>query len=242
MTPKTIVAFAAHPDDVELSCSGTLIKHAKAGHKCVVVDLTRGELGTRGNADLRDKEAAEASKIMGLAARHNLEMSDGFFEVNTENTMKIIREIRYFKPDIILANAPEDRHPDHGKGAELVKKAAFYSGLRKIETEYNGEAQQPHRPAALYHYIQDYYLKPDFVVDIEDLWSEKLKSIAAYSSQFYTGDSKNTNEPKTPISSKAFIDFLEGRAGQFGRIINKQYAEGFIAARTPGVAELTALI
>lgn len=242
MTPKTIVAFAAHPDDVELSCSGTLIKHAKAGHKCIVVDLTRGELGTRGNADLRDKEAAEAAKIMGLANRHNLGMADGFFEVNNENIIKIIREIRYFKPDIILANAPEDRHPDHAKGAELVKKAAFYSGLKKIETQYNGQKQEPHRADSLYHYIQDNYLKPDFAVDIDGFWDEKLKSIAAYSSQFYTGDENHDNEPQTPISSKAFIDFLKGRAGQFGRIINSTYAEGFIASRTPGVKDLSSLL
>lgn len=242
MTPKTIVAFAAHPDDVELSCSGTLMKHAKAGHKCIVVDLTRGELGTRGNADLRAKEAAKAGEIMGLANRRNLGMADGFFEVNKENIIKVIREIRYFKPDLVLANATEDRHPDHAKGAELVKKAAFYSGLRKIDTEYNGQKQQPHRPGAVYHYIQDYYLKPDFVVDIEEFWQEKLKSIAAYSSQFYTGETKDIDEPKTPISSKEFIDFLEGRAGQFGRVINKKYAEGFTVARTPGINDLTALL
>lgn len=241
-TPKTILAFAAHPDDVELSCSGTLIKHAKAGHQCIVVDLTRGELGSRGNADLRDEEAARAAKIMGLTQRHNLRMADGFFDVNEENIIKVIKEIRRFTPDIVLANAPEDRHPDHGKGAELVKRAFFYSGLRKIETSYNGEPQQTYRPNALYHYIQDRYLQPDFVVDIEDYWEQKLESIAAYSSQFFTGkENQKPNEPQTPISSKDFMDFIEGRAGQFGRSIQVKYAEGFIAARTPGVSYLTDL-
>lgn len=241
MSQVDILAVAAHPDDVELSCSGTIIKHVKQGKKCAVTDLTRGELGTRGTPELRLQEAEKASEIMSLTERHNMGMADGFFEINKASIIEIAKEIRYFKPRILLCNAPRDRHPDHGRAAELVKQAAFYSGLRKIETTYNGTPQEPHRPDAVYQYIQDRFLEPDFVVDISDEWDAKMKSIEAYGSQFYSGKNSDSKEPQTPISTKEFVEFLKGRAGQFGRMIGRKYGEGFVAVRTPGVDDLTTL-
>ncbi|MDR9397713.1 MAG: bacillithiol biosynthesis deacetylase BshB1 [Salibacter sp.] len=236
-----ILAIAAHPDDVELSCSGTIIKHVKQGKKAAVVDLTKGELGTRGTPELRMEEAEKASEIMGVSYRENLSMDDGFFQYNKENIIKIATQIRRFQPEIALINTPEDRHPDHGRAAKLIADACFYSGLRKIKMEWDGEPLEPWRPKAVYHYIQDRYLQPDFVVDISAEWDTKLKAIAAFSSQFFS-EKSDSKEPETPISSQSFIDFLEGRAAQYGRSINAKYAEGFIAARTPGVDDITSLL
>ena len=239
--PVDILAVGVHPDDVELSCSGTILKHIKSGRTCAVVDLTRGELGSRGTPEKRAQEAAKAAEIMNLKDRVNLGLADGFFEINREATRKIMEVIRYFRPKILLCNAPDDRHPDHGRAAKLVNEAAFYSGLIKIQTVYQGQEQLPHRPTAVYHYIQDRYLKPDFVVDISDEWEQKMECIQAYDSQFYIPGKEN-NEPQTPISGKEFIDFLRSRAVQFGRSIQRPYAEGFIAARTPGVNDLFDLV
>lgn len=227
-----ILAFAAHPDDVELSCSGTLLKHRAMGYSIGIVDLTKGELGTRGNPELRKEEAEAASKILGLTARWNLGLSDGFFQNDRESQLKVIEAIRYFQPEIVLANAPSDRHPDHGRAAELVKDACFFSGLAKIITHHQGEAQQPWRPKQVFHYIQDRYLTPDFIVDITEFHEKKMESIKAYSSQFYNPDSE---EPETPISSKDFLVHKLSRDRDYGRVIQVPVGEGFIFTRQPGV-------
>lgn len=233
-----ILAFAAHPDDVELSASGTIMKHIAMGKTVAIVDLTQGELGSRGTIETRYKEAENASKIMGLSARVNLKMADGFFEINQENKLKIVEQIRFFQPDIILANAVSDRHPDHGRGSQLVSEACFLSGLLKIETNYNGQLQDKWRPNKVYHYIQDRYMKPDFVVDISDYIDRKIESILAYKTQFFN---PNDNGPKTPISGEDFLEFLKGRWREFGRAINVDYAEGFTVERTLGVEDITKL-
>ncbi len=230
-----ILAIAAHPDDVELTCSGTLLKHIKNGHKVGIVDLTRGELGTRGDVNTRNKESEMASKILGIHVRENLNLADGFFRKDNETLLKVIAVIRKYQPDIILCNAITDRHVDHGRGADLVAEAAFLSGLRKIETTDNHLVQEAWRPQAVYHYIQDRFIKPDFVVDITNEFSVKMQSILAYSSQFFD---PNSTEPETPISSKAFLDFLEARAAEFGRSIGVKYGEGFNVQRPLGVNNL----
>lgn len=234
-----ILAFGAHPDDVELSASGTVLKHVAAGMKVGIIDLTQGELGTRGTIETRYDEAAVSSKILGLSARHNLKMADGFFEINEENKRLIIEQIRKYKPDIILANAVADRHPDHGRASKLVSEAAFLSGLVKIETSLDGVVQEAHRPKAVYHYIQDYFMEPDFVVDITEFYEAKMESIQAFKTQFYD---PNSDEPDTPISGKEFLDFIESRMRQFGRPIGAKYAEGFTVERYTGVDLLTDLI
>jgi len=222
-----ILAFAAHPDDVELSCSGTLMASVAQGKKVGVVDLTRGEMGTRGTPEQRDVEAANAAKIMGLSVRENLRMADGYFKNDKENQLKIIASIRRHQPDIVLANAISDRHPDHGKGATLVYDSLFLSGLRKIETkDENGDLQKPWRPRLLLHYLQDKWIKPDIVVDISEHWERKMESIYAYSTQFFN---PNLDEPQTYISSKKFIHLLESRARELGRAAGFEFAEGFTA-------------
>ena len=233
-----ILAFGAHPDDVELCASGTLLRQKALGYSIGIIDLTRGELGTRGNAELRSKEAENASKIMELDVRVNLEMADGFFENNKENQLKIVRQIRKFQPDVILANAIRDRHTDHGRAAELVANAAFLAGLRKIETEVEGAEQQAWRPKALYHYVQDRYIPIDLAVDITDFIEKKIKAIMAYESQFYNSDS---NEPSTPISSEDFFEFVKARAREFGRQIGATFGEGFTVQRYIGVDDLMTL-
>lgn len=234
-----ILAFAAHPDDVELSASGTVLKHIAAGKKVGIIDLTQGELGSRGTKETRKEEAAASSEILGLSARHNLKMADGFFDVNEENKRLIIEQIRKYKPEIILANAVSDRHPDHGRAAKLVSEAAFLSGLVKVNTTMEGVSQEPHRPRAIYHYIQDYYMKPDLVVDVTDYFEQKMKSILAFKTQFFD---PNSSEPDTPISGKDFLDFVESRMRQFGRPIGAKYGEGFTVERFPGIDLLTDLI
>lgn len=233
-----ILCFGAHPDDIELACSGTVIKHVALGKTVAIVDLTRGELGSRGNAEIREKEAGDAAQIMGIDARVNLGMEDGFFEHNKENLLKVVQAIRAFKPDVVLCNAFSDRHPDHGRAGKLVSEACFLSGLVKIETEFRGMQQQKWRPKAVYHYVQDRYLKPDFIVDVSDYYDKKMRSIKAYASQFYNPLS---TEPQTPISSKEFLNFVTARMEDFGRTINAKYGEGFVVERTIGVDDITQL-
>jgi bacillithiol biosynthesis deacetylase BshB1 len=230
-----IIAFAAHPDDVELSCAGTLMKHISQGKKVGVIDLTQGELGTRGTVQTRLEEAKAASEVMGISVRDNLKMADGFFEVNEENKRRIIEQVRKYRPEIVLCNATSDRHPDHGRAGRLVSEACFLAGLVKVQTEVNGQIQQAFRPKAVYHYIQDVYLKPDFVVDVTEFVERKIEAIKAYKTQFYDPAS---NEPQTPISGKEFFDFVKGRMMQFGRPIGVEFAEGFIVEREPGVNDL----
>lgn len=219
-----ILAFSAHPDDIELACSGTLIKQIKNGSKVGIIDLTEGELGSRGSRELRYEEAANATKIIENSIRENLNLGDGFFEINEQSLLRVVEMIRKYQPEIVLCNAIRDRHPDHGRGGELVKRAAFLAGLIKIETSLDGKQQEKWRPKQVFHYIQDEYIEPDFVIDITEEFETKMKSIMAYSSQFYNPESK---EPQTPISSQEFMDFLDGRARQFGRTIGVKYGEGF---------------
>ena len=231
-----ILAFAAHPDDVELSCSGTLLKHQKLGLKIGIIDLTKGELGTRGNAEIRALESAQASKILNLSARENLGFADGFFKNDEEHLLSVITKIRKYQPEIILANAIEDRHPDHARAAKLVQDACFYAGLVKINTlDDNNMPQLAWRPKSIFHYIQYNYIKPDFVIDISSEMDTKINAVLAYSSQFYDPNSK---EPETPISSLAFLNSLKERASDLGRMINVNYAEGFTTTRITGVKNL----
>ena len=234
-----ILAIGAHPDDVELSCSGTLLKHLALGQKIGILDLTKGELGTRGSAELRALEASNSSKILGIHLRENLGMPDGFFSNTPENQLSIIKIIRAYQPEIILCNAIYDRHPDHAKGSNLVSDACFYSGLIKIETTHHGENQKPWRPKYVYHYIQDRYVKPDFIVDISAHIEKKMESILAFSSQFF---STKSEEPQTPISSKQFIDSIKNRSAEMGRIIGVAYGEGYTCERIAGVENLNQLI
>jgi N-acetylglucosamine malate deacetylase 1 len=241
MKQVDILAIGAHPDDVELSASGTLLAHAAQGYTFGILDLTQGELGSRGTPELRAQEAAQAAVILGAAFRHSLHLPDGFVppSANT-NTLAIISAIRQCRPAIILANAPSDRHPDHGRAASLVAECAFLSGLIKIETTNSatGEPQQAWRPKAVYHYIQDRQLTPDFVVDITPHFELKMQGILAFKSQFYD---PNSTEPSTPISSKDFLDFMEAKARVFGRDAGYTFAEGFIKSRVLGVRNLMGL-
>lgn len=234
-----ILAFAAHPDDVELSASGTILKHIEQGKTVAIVDLTRGELGSRGTLETRKIEAQEASKIMGISARVNLGLADGFFEHNEENLLKIVEQIRYFKPDVVFANAIEDRHPDHAKASKLVSDACFLAGLVKVKSFFETYKQEAHRPRLVLHYIQDRYVKPDLVVDITQYYERKMEAVLAYKTQFFQEDQEG---PKTPISGKDFLAFLTGRMTEFGRSIGVSYAEGFTVERTIGIEDLTSLL
>ncbi len=232
MNKLDILAFGAHPDDVEISAGGSLLRSVEQGKKVGIVDLTRGELGSRGSADLRDQESANASKLLGIHSRENLQLRDGFFEHNEDATRLIIAAIRHHRPNIVIAPAPSDRHPDHGRASKLIRDAAFYSGLIKIETSRDGKTQEAWRPSAVYFYVQDYYLKPDFVIDVTKYWDKKIEALLCYSSQFYRSGS---SEPLTPISGSEFFDFLKGRAMQMGRPAGFVLGEGFLADRTIGV-------
>ena len=234
-----ILAIGIHPDDVELSCSGTIAKHIAFGKKVGILDLTQGELGTRGNAELRSKEANEAAIILGVSFRTQLNLKDCFFENNEENQKKIIEIIRKHQPEIILCNAISDRHPDHGRASKLVSESSFYSGLIKIETHSDNKIQQAWRPKAVYHYLQDQFIHPDFVIDISDFIDIKHKAIMAYSSQFYNPSS---NEPETPISSKHFIESVNSKMSILGRDIGVKFAEGFTVNRYPGINSLFDLV
>lgn len=233
-----ILAFAAHPDDVELSCAGTIISEIKKGKKAGIIDLTEGELGTRGSAELRYKEAEAASKIMGLSVRENLNLGDGSFQNNTNTQKAIITAIRKYKPDIVLANAITDRHPDHRRGATLLRDSFFFCGLKKIETEDNGQLQEVWKPRLLLHYIQSQWLNPDFVVDISHTFDKKMEAVKAYTTQFYNPNSK---EPDTFISSPQFLKQLKARAIELGNLQGFDYAEGFNMAYPPGVKSLEAI-
>lgn len=233
-----ILAFGAHPDDVELGCSGTIAKEISLGKKVGIIDLTRGELGTRGSVAIRNAESKKATQILGVAVRENLDMRDGFFINDEAHQLKIIEMIRKYQPEIVLCNAIQDRHIDHGKGSKLVSDACFLSGLRKIETTLNGESQQAWRPKVVYHYIQWENIQPDFVVDISGFIDVKMESIFAYSSQFYDPNSK---EPESPISSKNFLDSVKYRAQDLGRIIGVAHGEGFTVERYLAVNSLSDL-
>lgn len=219
-----VLAFAAHPDDVEISCGGTLLKMISEGYKVGIIDLTQGELGTRGTAETRKVEAAEAMNILGVVVRENLKMPDGFFDASQENKIKIIEAIRKYQPKIVLANSVTDRHPDHGKGSSLVSECCFLAGLPKIQTTRDNEEQLAWRPEKIYHYIQDYYIEPDIIVDVTPFIAQKIESIKAYKTQFFDPNSK---EPETPISGENFFAFIEARARQFGRLIKADFGEGF---------------
>jgi bacillithiol biosynthesis deacetylase BshB1 len=233
-----ILAIGVHPDDVELGCSGTILKHIAQGKKIGILDLTKGELGSRGSGDLRLIEAENSAKILGVSVRENLGFADGFFTNDKDHQLAIIKILRKYQPDVILSNAPVDRHPDHGRASKLVSEACFYSGLVRVETELDGQNQELWRPRAVYNYIQDRFLKPDFVVDVTDFVDTKMESILAFSSQFYNPDSEL---PETPISSKKFFDFIKARMANFARDINTDYAEGFTIERTIGVEDITLL-
>ena len=234
-----ILAIGAHPDDVELSCSGTIAKEVSRGKKVGILDLTRGELGTRGSAEIRDKEARDAAEVLGVEFRENLEFKDAFFVNDSEHQIEIIKMIRKYKPEIVLCNAVEDRHIDHGKAAKLVSDACFLSGLRKIETNIDGEDQEAWRPKHVFHYIQWKNLKPDFVVDISGFLDKKLESVLAYRSQFFD---ENSKEPETPISSSNFLDSITYRAQDMGRLINTEHAEGYNVDRHVAVDSVFDLI
>ena len=219
-----ILAIGAHPDDVELGCGGTLAKMISEGKKVAIVDLTQGELGTRGTNVTRAQEAASASEILGISARENLKMKDGFILNSEEYQIQIVKMIRKYQPEIVLANAVDDRHPDHAKAAKLVSDACFLSGLVKIETELDGENQKQWRPKQVFHYIQWKHITPDFVIDISDFMEKKIEACLAYKTQFYDPDSK---EPMTPIATKDFLESLTYRAQDLGRLSGVEFAEGF---------------
>jgi bacillithiol biosynthesis deacetylase BshB1 len=226
-----ILVMAAHPDDAELACSGTIAEYIQRGKKVGIVDFTKGELGTRGTPEIRLAESIEATKILGLHARENLEIKDGFFQNNEEAQMKLIQVIRRYQPEIVLANALEDRHPDHGKGAKLAIDACFLAGLRQIKTidGQTSEEQTAWRPKNVFHYIQDKYLEPDFVIDITSHWALKEKAIRAFKSQFFD---PNSSEPNSYISSPDFLNFIEARAMEMGHKIGVKYGEGFQTQKT----------
>ncbi len=234
-----ILAIGAHPDDVELGCSATLAKEIANGKKVGILDLTRGELGTRGTAEIRDQEAANAAKILGVKFRHNLEFSDGFLINNAASQLEIIKMIRKYKPEVVLCNAIDDRHIDHGKASKLASDACFLSGLQKIETIQDGNHQKAWRPKHVYHYIQWKNIEPDFVVDVTGFLEKKLEVVFAYKSQFHQ---KEADEPETPISSTNFRDSITYRAQDLGRLIGTDYGEGFTAERYPAVNSIFDLI
>ncbi|RAU83350.1 bacillithiol biosynthesis deacetylase BshB1 [Pontibacter arcticus] len=235
-----ILAFAAHPDDAELGCSGTLLAHIAAGKKAGIVDLTAGELGTRGTPETRKAEGEASSAIMGLAVRDNLGFADGFFQNDREHQLRIIQKLRQYQPDIVLLNAIYDRHPDHGRGSELVSESCFKAGLRMIRTlDEAGNEQQPWRPKAVYHYIQDRMITPDLIVDVTPFWEKKMETIRAFKTQFYNPDDTSAN---TYISSPEFLEFVESRAKEFGHVIGVTYGEGFTKERHIGVRNLFDLI
>ncbi len=234
-----ILAFGAHPDDIELNCAGTLLAEKANGKKIGVIDLTQGELGTRGSAEIRRQEAAAAAKILQLDVRENLELADGFFKNDETHQRQVIKIIRKYQPEIILCNAPEDRHPDHGKAAQLVGDAVFLSGLRKIVTDDNGLQQEVWRPTYVFNFIQDRYLHPNFVIDISAVMEQKIAAIRAYTTQF---DSPDLSEPQTYISTPDFLDGIIYRSKMYGKMIGVKYAEGFISKKMIGFNSFDSLI
>jgi N-acetylglucosamine malate deacetylase 1 len=234
-----ILVLAVHPDDAELGCSGTILKHIAEGKKVGIVDFTRGELGTRGSAEIRDKEAADSAKILGLHARENLKFRDGFFSNDEAHQLEIIRMIRKYRPEIVLANALHDRHPDHGRAGDLANDACFLSGLSKISTQLDGKEQEAWRPGLMLQYIQDRYIRPDIIIDITPYIETKIASIKAYRTQFFNPDEDG---PETYISSPDFFESVIGRAREFGKSIGATYAEGFTSHKLLGVDSLFNLL
>ncbi len=235
-----VLAIAAHPDDVELGCSGTLIKEVNRGKKVGIVDLTQGELGTRGTIETRYAEAAAAAAIMGIHVRENLKMRDGFFKNDEEHQMQVVSVLRKYQPEIVIANILEDRHPDHGRGGWLVYDACFLSGLRQVKTfDENGREQEKWRPKLLLHYIQDRFYEPDIIMDISDEWEKRMQAIRAYKTQFHDPES---TEPQTYLSNPEFIQALESRARLLGKRIGVKYGEGFLSKKNIGIKDLDALV
>jgi N-acetylglucosamine malate deacetylase 1 len=240
MIKINILAIAAHPDDVELSCAGTLITHQQMGYTTGVIDLTKGEMGTRGTPEQRMEEANEAARLMKLTVRENLSLQDAFFENNLENQLKVIRKIRQYQPDIVIGNAQYDRHPDHVRGAKLIEEACFKAGLKMIKTlDDEGLEQDAWRPAKLFHVIQSVSLTPDFYVDISSAQAIKMEAVRAYKSQFFD---PNSAEPQTYISRPEFIEMVEARAKEYGHRIQVAYAEGFNFSQAIGVKDLNHLL
>lgn len=235
-----VLAIGAHPDDVELGCSGALINEVKRGKKVGIVDLTQGELGTRGTIETRYQEAADAARIMGIHTRENLKFRDGFFVNDETHQLKLISAIRKYQPEIVIGNIMEDRHPDHGKAGSLIYDSCFLSGLRQVKTtDENGREQEKWRPKYLFHYIQDRFYEPDLIVDISDVWEQRMESIKAYKTQFHDPDS---DEPQTYLSNPEFLDAITGRARLLGKRIGVQFAEGFISKKNIGIRNFDALV
>jgi N-acetylglucosamine malate deacetylase 1 len=239
-----ILAIGAHPDDVELGCSGTILNEIRNGKKVGIVDLTQGELGTRGTVETRYQEAAESARILGVSVRENLKLPDGFFENTPASQLKLIRIIRKYQPDIVLANAPEDRHPDHGRAARLIADASFFAGLRKIETKDDDDrAQEAWRPKYVFHYIQDRYIEPGFVVDITDVFEQRMQAIQAFTTQFYNGnESSGDSMPQSYISTPLFLESVIARARMMGKRIGVQFGEGFVTEKVVGIRNFDALV
>lgn len=234
-----ILAIGAHPDDIELGCGATIAKEVSRGKKVGIIDLTRGELGTRGTAETRKQEAADGAKILGVSVRENMGFADGFFLNDKAHQLKLITMIRKYQPDMVLCNAIDDRHIDHGKGSQMVSDACFLSGLRKIETTLNGKPQEQWRPKFVYHYIQWKNIEPDIVVDVSGFIDKKIEAVGAYKTQFFDPENKG---PQTPISSKNFTDSIDYRARDLGRLIGVDHAEGFTVERYAAVKSLFDLI
>jgi bacillithiol biosynthesis deacetylase BshB1 len=235
-----ILAIGSHPDDVELGCSGTLIKEIKRGKKVGIIDLTQGELGTRGTVETRYSEAANAAMIMGVHVRENLKMRDGFFKNDEEHQMQLVKALRKYKPEIVIGNILEDRHPDHGRGGWLIYDACFFSGLRQVKTfDEEGKEQEKWRPKILLHYIQDRFYEPDIIIDVSDEWEQRMEAIKAYKTQFFD---PNSSEPQTYLSTPDFIEALAARARLLGKRIGVKYAEGFLSKKSIGIQNLDALV
>ena len=234
-----VLAFGSHPDDVELGCSGTLINEVNRGKKVGVIDLTQGELGKTGTIDTRYQQAADAARIMGVAVRENLKMRDGFFKNDEEHQMQVVRVLRKYQPEIVIANILEDRHPDHGRGGSLLYDACFLSGLRQVKTFEEGKAQEKWRPKMLLHYIQDRFYEPDILLDITKVWEQRMQAIKAYKTQFYD---PNSSEPQSYLSNPEFIEALSARARLLGKRIGVQYAEGFLSKKNIGIRDLDCLV
>ena len=236
------LAIGVHPDDVELGCSGTLINEIKRGKKVGIVDLTQGELSTRGNVETRYAESAKAAMIIGVQVRENLKMRDVFFKNDVEHQLKLIQVIRKYQPEIVIGNILHDRHPDHGRAGHLISTACFLSGLSKIETkDENGNPQQRWKPAYVLHYMQDWYHEPDLLIDITDVFDQRMEAIKAYTTQFYNPQSGNDG-PQTYISTADFLESVIARAKVLGKKIGVKYAEGFITEKKIGIKNLDSLI
>ena len=235
-----VLAIGAHPDDVELGCSGTLINEIKRGKKVGIVDLTQGELGTRGTIETRYQEAADAAKIMGIHVRENLQMRDGFFKNDEEHQMQVIKALRKYQPEIVITNILEDRHPDHGRGGWLTYDACFFSGLRQIKTYgEDGKEQEKWRPKLLLHYIQDRFYEPDIIIDVSDVWEQRMQSVKAVKTQFHD---PNSTEPQSYLSNPDFLDAIVSRARSLGKRIGVKYGEGFLSKKNIGIHNLDALV